>query len=199
MSTLLSTEAGDIQATPLSSSALPSLFPCPWRQGGCQTAASTFTSQFSCNAGLPRGTAPWVVAQHPLSRHTPMPGHQHKKGRGTPSLCSPGRGFREIHQEVSPENRIYFFLKEESHRGSLARHKLTLGFLLPKECLGDFSKQSLCRIWGTQLWSHHTAAGRELLRRVALHRGQGRGLVSTGHMLQAEQLPWADRSHSRPS
>lgn len=60
MSTLLSIEAGNIQATPPSSSALPYLFPCPWRQGGCQTAASHFhfpvlmqqrTSRRNCPVG----------------------------------------------------------------------------------------------------------------------------------------------------
>lgn len=48
--------------------------------------------------------------------------------------------------------------------------ELTFGFLFPKQRLGDFCKQTLCRVGGTQLWHHHTAAGGELIRCVTLGR-----------------------------
>lgn len=102
MSTLLSTEAGDIQATPPSSSALPYLFPCPRRQGRCQTAASHFHFP--------------VLMQHKASRRnfpmgcgtaSALQAHTHarppaQEGQGHTQLVpSPGKGSRETHQEVS--------------------------------------------------------------------------------------------------
>lgn len=150
--------------------------------------------------GFQEELPPWVAAQHPLSRRTPMPGHQPPEGQGHTQLCwpwagGPQRPIRRSLQEIGPTSPW-----KKGHPGAPGQvHGLTLGFLLPKECLGDFSKQTLCWVGGTQLWSHHTAAGRELLRCVALQRGQDRGLVSTAHALQAEQLPWADCSPSQPS
>lgn len=115
MSTLLSIEAGDIQATPPSSSALSYLFSCSWRQGECQTAASHFhfpvlmqhrASRRNCPIGC--GTVSALQAH----THARPPAQE---GQGQNQLVlSPGTESIEIHQKVSPDNRIHYFLKEES-------------------------------------------------------------------------------------
>lgn len=45
---------------------------------------------------------------------------------------------------------------------------LTFCFLLAKEAFGHFSEEFLGRAWRVELWHHHTAAGRELIRSEAL-------------------------------
>lgn len=130
--------------------------------------------------------------------HTPA-GHQHQKGRDKPAGADPRQGDRDPSQ-ASLENRTYISMGKRFIWRLL--YTLTLRFLLPKERLGDFSKQTLGWVGGTQLWSHHTAAGRELLGCVTLQRGHSRGLISITHM---KQLSWADRSppdsslHFRPA
>lgn len=183
----MSTGDGDTGATPppqqaqlgVASGCLPLSLP------SSQAAAEGFQEELS----------PWVMGQHPLPRRTPMPATKQRKGRdkgtkaasavpkqGTPQQCSP--------EPTSPQRK--------GHQVPVRARGLTLGFLLPEERLGDFSKETFCWVGGAELRSHHAAAGRELLRRVALRRGEGRGLVSTAHVLHAE-LPRADRSYSQPS
>lgn len=48
--------------------------------------------------------------------------------------------------------------------------RLTLVLLPAKQALGDFGKQTPCRVGGCQIWNGHTAADREPIRGIALGR-----------------------------
>lgn len=71
--------------------------------------------------GFQEELPPWVAAQHPLSRRTPMPGHQPPEGQGhTQLVLALSRGSTKTHQEVSPGDRTHFSLEEGLPRGSWA-------------------------------------------------------------------------------